>query len=352
MAALSLPKHCRKLVCGSLSARFREAVQVQTVPTPRPEARELLVRVRYAGINASDINWTAGRYIPGVQPPFDTGFEGIGQVVEVGNACKGFQLGDPVMFMNSGAFSEYMTLPYRRATLIPREDPAYLSLMVSGCTASISLQKVGEMQKGDKVLVTAAAGGTGQFAVQLAKLADCHVIGTCSTDEKADFLRSLGCDRPINYKKENLKQVLHDEYPKGINIVYEGVGGEIFNTCVKNLSVKGRLVVIGFIESYQGSSFSARPSLPLHQILLSKSASIRGFFLNDFISDMPSHISRLAQLYEEGKLKAQVDLGEGVVNGPFRGLEAVYDAIEYLYSGRSRGKVVVEVAADSTKAKL
>lgn len=352
MAALSIPKHCRKLVSVSLSSRFREAVQLQTVPIPCAEAQELLVRVRYAGINASDINWSAGRYIPGIEPPFDTGFEGIGRVVEVGNKCKGFQVGDPVMFMHSGAFSEYMTLPYRRATLIPREDPAYLSLLVSGCTASISLQQVGEIQKGDKVLITAAAGGTGQFAVQLAKLAGCHVIGTCSTDKKADFLRSLGCDRPINYKKENLNHVLREEYPSGVNVVYESVGGEIFNACVKNLAVKGRLVVIGFIESYRGSSFSARPTLPLHQILLSKSASIRGFFLNNFISDIPSHLSRLSQLYEEGELKAQVDLGEGVANGPFRGLEAVYDAIDYLYSGQSRGKVVVEVAADSTKAKL
>ena len=352
MAATSIPKLCRKLVGVSLSTRFREVVQLQTVPTPRAQARELLVRMRYAGINASDINWTAGRYIPGIQPPFDTGFEGIGQVVEVGKECKGFQLGDPVVFMHSGSFSEYMTLPYRRATLIPREDPAYLSLLVSGCTASISLQRVGEVQNEDKVLVTAAAGGTGQFAVQLAKLAGCHVIGTCSTDEKADFLQSLGCDRPINYKKENLKQVLREEYPEGVNVVYESVGGEMFNTSVKNLAVKGRLIVIGFIESYQGSSYSARPTLPLHQILLSKSASIRGFFLNDYMSEVPSHLSRLAQLYEEGKLQAQVDLGDGAASGPFRGLEAVYDGVDHLYSGRNRGKVIVEVTSDSTKAKL
>ena len=178
------------------------------------------------------------------------------------------------------------------------------------------------------------------------------MIGTCSTDEKAAFLQRIGCDRPINYKRESLQQVLTEEYPGGVGVVYEGVGGEVFNTCVKNLAVKGRLVVIGFIDSYQSSGFSARPSLPLHQILLSKSASIRGFFLNDYITDIPSHLSRLVQLYEEGRLTVQVDLGEGVEGGPFRGLEAVYDGVDHLYSGRSRGKVVVEVAPDSTRAKL
>ena len=254
--------------------------------------------------------------------------------------------------MHAGSFSEYVVLPYRRATLVPREDPAYLALLVSGCTASISLERVGEVKEEDTVLVTAAAGGTGQFAVQLAKLAGCHVIGTCSTDEKAAFLQRIGCDRPINYKRESLQQVLREEYPGGVGVVYEGVGGEVFNTCVKNLAVKGRLVVIGFIDSYQSSGFSARPSLPLHQILLSKSASIRGFFLNDYITDIPSHLSRLVQLYEEGRLRVRVDLGEGVEGGPFRGLEAVCDGVDHLYSGRSRGKVVVEIAPDSTRAKL
>ena len=355
MAASSIPKHCGKLVCTSLGTRFREVVVPQTIPTPRAKSQELLVRVRYAGINASDINWTSGRYQPGIQPPFDTGFEGIGQIVEVGKDCKGFQLGDPVVFMHAGSFSEYMTLPQRRATLVPREDPAYLSLLVSGCTASISLQRLGELKKGERVLVTAAAGGTGQFAVQLAKLAGCHVIGTCSTDEKIDFLRSLGCDRPINYKNEDLKRVLREEYPSGVDVVYESVGGEMFSTCVKNLAVKGRVIVIGYIDSYQESSYSARPPLPLHQILLARSASVRGFFLNSFASEIPSHLSRLAQLYEEGRVRAQVDMGEGVAGGPFKGLEGVYNGVDYLHSGRSSGKVVVEVAtaaADSTRAKL
>ena len=187
-----IPKTCCKLVVQALGTRIREVVKPHTVATPRPRPGEVLVRMRYAGINASDINWAAGRYTPGVKPPFDCGMEGIGYVVEVGSACKDIQLGDSVLFMHTGSFSEYTTLPYHRAIKIPRADPAYMSLLLSGCTASICLQKVGEIKEGEKVLVTAAAGGTGQFAVQQAKLAGCHVIGTCSTEEKVHLLKQLG----------------------------------------------------------------------------------------------------------------------------------------------------------------
>ena len=200
--------------------------------------------------------------------------------------------------------------------------------------------------------MTAAAGGTGQFAVQLAKLAGCHVIGTCSTDEKVEFLKTIGCDRPINYKKEDLKSVLKQEYPSGINVCYECVGGDIFNTCVKNLAVGGRVIIIGFISSYQTSTFSARPNLPLYQILLSKSASIRGFFLNNFTRDIPAHHKKLAEMYAAGQLKSVVDLGQNNPGGVFRGLESIYDAVDYLYSGRSTGKVVVDLWGNETTSKL
>lgn len=352
MAARSLPKMYRKLVAVSLGSQFREVVKVQTVEMPTPGPRQLLVRTRYVGVNASDINWTAGRYIPGVEPPLDTGFEGAGLVEGVGEKCKGFSPGDAVAFMHNGAFSEYVVLPASRAIPIPRLDPSFVPLIVSGLTASISLERIGEIKSGETVLVTAAAGGTGQFAVQLAKLAGCHVIGTCSSEEKVEFLRRLGCDRPINYKKEELKDVLKREYPKGVDVVYECVGGEMFNTAVKNLAIGGRLIIIGFIANYQGSTFSPRPTLPIHSILLSKSASLRGFFLNNHRSDVPAHSVKLAELYMSGRLQSVIDLGEQSGCGPLRGLEAVYDAVDYLYSGQSRGKVMVDLWDDGHRSKL
>lgn len=342
MASL-LPKTFQKLVAVSLSQRFQEAVRVESASTPTPGPGQLLIRTKYAGVNASDINWTAGRYIPGIQPPFDTGLEGLGKIVQVGEGCGAYKPGDSVCHMEPGAFGDYVLVPAKRAIPIPKPDPCYVPLMISGMTASIALEKVGQLQEGEKVLVTAAAGGTGQFAVQLAKLAGCHVIGTCSTDEKVAFLRHLGCDRPINYKKESLQDVLKAKYPGGIDVVYESVGGETFNTCVKNLAVRGRLIIIGFITNYQTDSFSSRPSLPIYSILLSKSASIRGFFLNNYNLDKPIHFAKLASLYSSGKLQSSLDFGERCPEGPFRGLESVFRAVEYLYTGKSSGKVIVDL---------
>ena len=351
MAASAIPKLSRKLVGISISPRFREAVQIHTVETPTPGPEELLVRSKYVGINASDINWTAGRYAPRLSPPFDTGLEGLGEVVRAGENCAGrFKPGDAVSYMYGGAFSEYLTLPAKLAIPLPRADPNFVSFPISGMTASISLEKYGNLRPGSKVLVTAAAGGTGQFAVQLAKLAGCHVIGTCSTEEKVEMLRRLGCDRPINYKTEDFKSVLKEEYPQGVDVVYESVGGDVFNTCVKSLATGGRLILIGFITSYQDSNFAIKPTLPLYQILLAKSASIQGFFLNHHLKDLPSHMAKMVELYSTGKLKAQVDLGASYEKGPFKSLESVFDAVDYLYTGKSKGKVVVELNPSSSSA--
>lgn len=89
------------------------------------------------------------------------------------------------------------------------------------------------MTKGETILVTAAAGGAGQIAVQLAKQAGNHVIGTCSNEEKVAMLKAMGCDRVINYKTEDFGNVLKTEYPRGVDIVFESVGGEFFNICLR-----------------------------------------------------------------------------------------------------------------------
>ena len=135
------------------------------------------------------------------------------------------------------------------------------------------------MKSGETVLVTAAAGATGQVAVQLAKLAGNTVIGTCSSDKKCEYLTSIGCDRAVNYTTEDLYQVLKTEYPNGLDLVFESVGGSMFDTCVNNLAIKGRIVVIGAVSGYRdGSAWESKTKTPLNAKLLSKSASIRGFW--------------------------------------------------------------------------
>ncbi|XP_068674820.1 prostaglandin reductase-3-like isoform X2 [Montipora foliosa] len=314
MAARKLPETFRKLVITKFSTNYREAVETLTVPMIQPKPDELLVKNRYVGINATDINHSAGRYDPGKSPPLDAGLEGIGEVILTGEKCTNFSIGQAVGYLKNGTFSEYM---------------------------------VGEIKSKETVLITAAAGGTGQFAVQLAKQAGCHVIGTCSTDAKTEFLKSLGCDRPVNYKTENLDEVLKKEFPKGCDVVYESIGGEMFDTCMNRLATRGRLVTIGFITGYQSKlGFPPVKNATLVPKLLARSASLRGFLLFHFVEEFKPALQKLVSLYDSGNLKCNLDFGESSPSGYFKGLDSVVNAVEYLHSGKSSGKVVVELPDD------
>lgn len=213
-----------------------------------------------------------------------------------------------------------------------------MSLTVCGVSASVAL-KVGHLGTNETVFVSAAAGGTGQFVVQLAKLAGNHVIGTCSSDDKAAFLKSLGVDRVINYSKEDIGAVLKSEYPNGVDFVFESVGGDVFRTLLDNIAVHARVVCFGSISGYRGGATVKNPMLAQQQnrILLSKSASLHGFFLLNHFSDIPVHTARLLSLIHEEKLKVFIDPTE------FMGLEAVADAIDRMYAKKNIGKLVVKL---------
>lgn len=356
----------RKIVVTKLSSNFREATEIQThslsALLQQVQSAEVVIQIAYVGINASDVNFTAGKYMKDARPPFDAGFEGVGTVLALGSAIKpspALKIGSYVAFSAFGAFGEVVKVHRRYVHAVPAPIPETLPILVSGTTASIALEQVGEIQsvlKSKKkvvVLVTAAAGGTGIFAVQLAKLAgpNVHVIGTCSSDDKKNILQQLGADRVVNYKKENLDAVLRKEYPQGVDIVYESVGGQFLDIGVKHLAVKGKLIIIGFISGYSdqsgwsaASSTSSAPAskainkLPWYAELLRKSASCRGFFLEHFPQEIPRHIKTLAALQQEGKLKHLVDQTK------FTGLEDIPKAIDHMYQGKNVGKVVVAIA--------
>ncbi|PAP76113.1 zinc-binding dehydrogenase [Rubrivirga marina] len=325
----------RKLIATELTPDFRRAAEIVEEEIPDPRPGEVLVRNVVAGVNASDVNMTAGRYQPGVPPPFDLGFEAAGVVEAVGDGVEHLSEGDAVAFSILGqGFRDVAVVPAKLAVPVPEPSPEALSVLVSGLTASIALEQVGELKAGETVLVTAAAGGTGQYAVQLAKRAGATVFGTCGSDEKAALLRDLGCDRPINYRSETVKAVLTSEAPDGLDVVYEAVGGDLFDTALRALAVKGRLISIGFVGEYVDGPERVTDVRVYHR-LLAKSASVRGFFLPHYARHFREHMGRLLGLVGSGELQVAVD------PTAFRGLGAVADAVEYLHSGQSRGKVVV-----------
>ncbi|XP_011270497.1 zinc-binding alcohol dehydrogenase domain-containing protein 2, variant [Capsaspora owczarzaki ATCC 30864] len=339
-SASSVP--ARVIQVQQLTADFRAAVAIVEQPIPLPlKPNHVLIRNRFLGINASDINFTAGRYNPTVKPPFSAGFEALGVVEHVGADVSHLRVGDAVVYMADGSFSEVISLAAARSFKVPSLDPAYLTCLVSGLTASIALEECGEIKNGEKVLVTAAAGGTGLWAVQLAALQGCKVYGTASSTDKVELLNSLNC-HGINYKTQNLKDVLKAEAPTGIDVVYESVGGSMFDTALGSLAQRGRLIVIGYITSYADPSAAPKPTLDsasICRILLGKSCSIRGFFLMQYTDKIKAHLEKLIQLVADKKVKGFVD------SRKFVGLEAVADAVEYLHTGKSAGKVVVELPA-------
>ncbi|XP_076991323.1 prostaglandin reductase 3 [Tamandua tetradactyla] len=342
----AIPQAMQKLVVTRLSPNFREAVSLRLdCPVPLPGDGDLLIRNRFVGVNASDINYSAGRYDPSAKPPFDAGFEGLGEVVALGlTASARYTVGQAVAYVAPGSFAEYVVVPAAVATAVPALKPEYLALLVSGTTAYISLQELGALSPGKTVLVTAAAGGTGQFAVQLAKKAKCRVLGTCSSDEKSGFLKSIGCDRPINHRTEDVGSVLRQEHPDGVDVVYESVGGALFDLAVDALATKGRLLIIGFLSGYQspkGLPPVRAGALPAK--LLKKSACVQGFFLNHYLSRHRAALDHLLEMYARGELACKVDLGDGSPEGRFSGLESVFHAVDYMYMGKNTGKIVVEL---------
>lgn len=342
-----VPTEYRKLVCVKTTPKFREAVSIVTVPTQKPGPGEVLLRTCYAGINASDVNATAGRY--GTAPkehPFDLGFESVGEVVAVGPDVEGLQVGNAVATTNFpwfGAFAEYQCVRSERAYRVPQAIPEVVPLLVSGLTAAIGLDQQGRIRAGEVVLVTAAAGGLGHLAVQYARAAGCRVVATCSSDHKEAYLRSLGCEAVINYRTHSLAAELSKAYPDGVDVVWETVGGETFNVLFKKLRPRGRLVVVGAIQGYKGDQFFPEVDLTnLPYRLLAHSSALAGFLLTHYADLYPEYVAKLYMMLQDGSLVPRVDLGQNAEGGELKGVEGCIRGVEYLHSGKSIGKVVVK----------
>ncbi|KAK4740015.1 hypothetical protein R3W88_003712 [Solanum pinnatisectum] len=340
---LQIPHSFEKVVVHTLSHNFRSATRIVRTELRLPlKPDHVLLKVIYAGVNASDVNFSSGRYFSGNGKditsllPLDSGFEAVGIIAAIGDAVRNLKIGMPAAIMTFGGYAEFVMVPSKHILPVAKPDPEVLAMLTSGLTASIALEKAAQMESGKVVLVTAAAGATGQFAVQLAKLAGNTVIATCGGYEKAKLLKDLGVDRVIDYKVEDIKAVLKKEFPKGTDIVYESVGGKMFDICLNALAVYGRLVVIGMISQYQGEhGWKPRNYTGICEKLLAKSQTVAGFFLIQYAHLWQEHLDRLVNLFSSGKLKIGIDPKQ------FVGLHSVADAVEYLHSGKSAGKVVV-----------
>ncbi|KAI9190064.1 hypothetical protein H9P43_001497 [Blastocladiella emersonii ATCC 22665] len=349
-----LPTTYSRVVCVKQTFDFAQGTVVERDASMADLEAQLaanptlvLIQARILGLNASDVNYIKGSYDPKAKPPYTAGFEALGKVVRVGAKVTAVKVGDCVGTMSFGAFSEFIVLPERLVFPIPEIRPEYLGLMVNGLTAYLALHKTTPrgVEPGMKVLVTGAVGATGQIAVQVAKAAGCHVIGTCGNEDKAVQLRALGADRAINYRTEDVGKVLRSEYRRGVDLVFEGIGGKMFEQALASLSPRGNLIVIGAASTYHAEGRIDelwQDKVPTY-LLLHKSIGVVGFFLNHYAKDIPEAWTWLVKTFAKGKLQVAVD------PTPFFGLDQVKDAVAYMQTGKNIGKIVVDLRKGNSK---
>ncbi len=214
--------------------------------------------------------------------------------------------------------------------------PVYLgALGITGLTAYFGLLEIGKPVAGDTVVVSGAAGATGMVVGQIAKIKGCRAVGIAGGAEKCNYaVRELGFDACIDYKSENIMESLRRHCPKGINVYFDNVGGEILDAALAQLARHARVAICGAISQYNSTSGIKGPANYLS--LLVNSASMEGFVVFNFASRYGEGIRELAVWRAQGKLKTKEDIVEGFQTFP--------ETLLKLFSGENFGKLMIKCA--------
>jgi NADPH-dependent curcumin reductase CurA len=333
------PPTYRAIQLDSFAPSFREATKLITLPRTAPGPGEIRVRNLWCGVNGifdTQIARNAVSYIS-IATPTLTGVEALGIVEEIGPGVENFSVGDAAITLRfKGGYREENTAAAAEFVPAPSLAREWLALASTGVSAAMALEHVGELADGETVAISAAAGGVGHIIVQLAKRRGCRVIAICGGPDKAAFVKSLGADRVIDYRAENVAEILARECRDAIDVAVDTVGGAVFDAFLDNLAPHGRLVAAGAAGDLSGEPEIITAPRVVHQIYF-KNASIRGFMNGRLTAHWPATRARLFALHKAGQLQIHFD------TEPFTGLEQIYDAIDRLLSSRSIGKVVVKL---------
>lgn len=309
---------------------------------PVPGLGEVLIRNKFVGINALYDRELYRGNVPYIHVtfPYVFGVEAVGIIDLTGSDVQKALIGKAVTTVKVGtAYQEYQLVSVEELTIIPEATPEYLTLNPTGVSALLALERVAEIQSGEKVVVSAAAGGLGHLMVQLCYLKGCHVIAICGGEHKVKLLESLSCcDRIIDYHKESVVDVLRNEYPNQIHVAMDSVGRELFDSFLENLAPKGRLVVCGLAAELSDMQFEKLHSSRVYESIYWKGASVRCFMNHLYREHHPAARAYLFDLYQRGDIQVKVD------STVFRGIEGIRTASEYLLAGKSCGKVIVDLS--------
>lgn len=306
-------------------------------PLPEPGEGQFLVKILYVSLDPAMRGWmNAGKsYVPPV---------GIGDVMRalaVGRVLAskqaGFAAGDHVVGMfgvQDYALSDGKGVTKVDPGLAPL--PVYLgALGMPGMTAYFGLLDVGCPQPGETVVVSGAAGAVGSIVGQIAKLKGCRAVGVAGGADKCRYVTGeLGFDAAIDYKSEDVPKALRRHCPKGVEVYFDNVGGDILDAALAQLALRGRVVVCGAISQYNNTTGVKGPSNYLS--LLVNRGRMEGMIVFDYALRYPEAARELAGWLATGKLKAREDVVDG--------LEAFPGALLKLFKGENTGKLVLRVA--------
>ena len=306
-------------------------------PVREPRAGEILIKILYISLDPAMRGWmNEGKsYIAPV---------GIGEVMRAGAAGRviesknpAFAVGDHVV----GAFGvqEYALSDGAGITKVDVSFaplPVYLgTLGMPGMTAYFGLLDIGQPKSAETVVVSGAAGAVGSVVGQIAKIKGCRVVGIAGGPEKCGYVvKDLGFDACIDYKNENVKNLLQQHCPNGIDVYFDNVGGEILDTVLTKITRGARIVICGAISQYNNTGPVKGPSNYLS--LLVNRASMKGMVVFDYARKYGDAAREMAGWMAAGKLKSREDVVPGLQTFP--------DTLLKLFKGENIGKLVLKVA--------
>jgi NADPH-dependent curcumin reductase CurA len=294
----------------------RDSFEWAETAIPEPRAGEALVRTR---------TLEPGQVMNGFA---------IGEVVE--SKAPGLAEGDIVE--GDWGWQDYAAVPAARLAKRTTEAPLELlvgPLSVTGLTAYFGLLEVGRPKPGDTVLVSAAAGAVGTMVGQIAKLSGCRVVGTAGGPGKCDWLvRELGFDAAIDYKAGGLRRAIAAACPAGVDLYFDNTGGPVLDAALSLMNLRGRIVCCGNVSQYDVEKPAPGP-MAVPGLVVTKRLRMEGFIVMDFYDRRAEAEARLARWVADGKIKAIVDVLDGLEKAP--------EALIGLFEGSNRGKRAVRV---------
>jgi NADPH2:quinone reductase len=314
---------------------YREQLKLEQAPVPQATGSDALIKVKAMGVNFFDLLLIAGKYQVKEPLPFVAGAEAAGEVVEVGDACD-LKVGERVMTRHPGAFAQYMIAPQAVTTIRLPENMSYrdaAAFQFNYQTSYFALDHRARLKKAEYLLVHGGAGGVGSAAIQIGKALGARVIATAGSSEKLEICRQCGAEFLINYNTDDfVEKVMEFTAGKGADVIYDPVGGDVFDRSTRCIAWEGRILIIGFTSG-------RIPEIRTNKILL-KNMSVIGLWWGNYRLYNPQLVEqtrqRLYQMYEEGQIKPVIHSSIEFKNLP--------QALELIESRKSYGKVVLKVA--------